>query len=489
MIFFGPWEPDKGPFNPDTIDTVSNMAPISNGWGPQAGLDVIGNSLGATCCGAWYVRRTDGTFRFMAGTRTGLYEYNSGTGNWDDISGPSGPYNVRDGDVWRILQFGDNFLVVNIEDPPQFINVDTGTAFADLAGSPPQARYIWSAGDFVVLGYLKVGSDEFPQDIHWSGLNDATYWTIDRKKGSDRQRLPYGDEIMGGLGFPNGARIISRRAKWAMSFVGGQFVFNIDVIDPARGSVSPQSIVQVAANDYLLLDEDGWYRGDQRIAIGAQRVDNMFLADVDLDSLDLVQGAVDPFEKACLFTYLDGNGAYKQICYDWQLDRWYPGSANLNILVSTVTPGLTLEDDDEFADNVDAVGAPSLDSRLYKGGKPVVGGFNASDNRFYIYGGISMAGSIETPTMEHFPDTRAFVSGAKLKGNPGNSSTMQVITGNLPEDVTTVSAAVSRSSRTGLYPMRADAFFHRYRVNTAAGDTTFTHIHGISVNAQPAGEA
>ena len=81
--------------------------------------------------------------------------------------------------------------MVSLEAPPQVYDVETGGSFADLGGSPPQAKYIWAAGDFVVLGYLKTGADEFPQDIHWSGLNDATYWTIDRRKGSDRQTLTW----------------------------------------------------------------------------------------------------------------------------------------------------------------------------------------------------------------------------------------------------------------------------------------------------------
>src|SRR5262249_31018237 len=145
-------------------------------------------------------------------------------------------------------------------------------------GSPPQAKFIAIAGDFILLGYLKVGADEFPQDVQNSGLNDEAYWTIDRKKGADRQKLPDGNEIMGLFAFPGGARIIQRDAKRAYIFTGGQFIFETRVIDAMRGSIAPNSIVPISANDYVFWRSDGIYRGDDNLPIGAQRVDD-FLFD------------------------------------------------------------------------------------------------------------------------------------------------------------------------------------------------------------------
>jgi hypothetical protein len=41
-------------------------------------------------------------------------------------------------------------------------------------GSPPRSKYIKTIGDFLMLGYLKVGATEYPSKWTTSGLNDAT---------------------------------------------------------------------------------------------------------------------------------------------------------------------------------------------------------------------------------------------------------------------------------------------------------------------------
>jgi len=489
-LLFGPFEPDKGPFNPDTIDTVENLNPLAVGWGPFPELVETGTALPAQCFGAWYARASDGSNKLLAGTQTGLFLFNTATSAWDDISGPSAPYSVPDGDIWQALQFGDNFIVVNLNDPPQFINVDSGTVFADLAGSPPQAKYIWAAGDFVVLGYLTVGADEFPQDIHWSGLNDATYWTIDRTKGSDRQTLPDGDEIVGGFGFPGGARIIQRKAKRAMYYTGGPYIFEMKVLDATRGSSSPLSIVPISSNDYVFWREDGIYRGDDNIPIGAQRVDDYLLdqitGDLDITELATVQGVADPFNKTVMWRYLDGSGVYKVLGWDWELDRFFKIDTAAILLFSSVTPGYTLEALDAVNPNLDLL-TPSLDSRAWKGGAPTIGAFTSSNTLAY-FTGDAKAGTIETNTLQ-LADYRSFVSGAKIKGNPGSGTAMRALTGVLPDDVLVEGSSVSRSSRTGLYPMRADGFYHRFRVVTASGDAAFTHLHGVDIDAKPSGQA
>jgi hypothetical protein len=497
---FYPWEPDKGPLSNTSIDQVMNLNPLANGWGPFPDLVETGSALPGQCHGAWYARASDGSFKLFAGTQTGLYRFNTATLVWDNVSGPSAPYSVPDGDLWQALQFGSLFIVVNLNDPPQVFNVDSGSAFTDLGGSPPQARYVWAAGDFVVLGYLKVGSAEFPQDIHWSGLNDAAYWTIDRRKGSDRQTLPDGDEIVGGFGFPGGARILQRRAKRAMYFTGGQYIFEIRVLDATRGSSSPLSIVPMSSSDYVFWREDGIYRGDENIPIGAQRVDNFLLdqlaGDVDITELDTVQGVADPFNKTVMWRYLSSDGAHKVIAWDWELDRFFRIDTAALLLFSSVTPGYTLEAlDAPFSSNIDINVTPlipdpllpPLDSRAWKGGAPTIGAFTTS-NKLAYFTGAAKAWTIETATVELAPDLRSFVSGGRLKGNPSEVN-MQALTATLQSEPLTASSVVARSSRTGTFPLRADAFQHRFRVIGAAGDQTFSHLHALSIDAQPSGAA
>ena len=54
-----------------------------------------------------------------------------------------------------------------------FFDLTAASAFADLAGSPPQARYVAVIGRFLVLS----GLPSNPYRIQWSGLNATTAWT------------------------------------------------------------------------------------------------------------------------------------------------------------------------------------------------------------------------------------------------------------------------------------------------------------------------
>ena len=45
ILALGPWEPDKGPFSATSIDTVMNLNPVANGWGPFPDLAEIGSAL------------------------------------------------------------------------------------------------------------------------------------------------------------------------------------------------------------------------------------------------------------------------------------------------------------------------------------------------------------------------------------------------------------------------------------------------------------
>lgn len=476
MIPFLPYEPDKGPYSASSTDKALNVIPIANGYGPFSELSDVSSSLGAQCYGAAYFRKSDGTFGIVAGTQTALYLFDSITAGWTAASGSSAPYSVRDGDMWSFARFGSGLYAAALDNAPQVYDVETGGNFSNVPGSPPQARFIWAAGDFLCLGYLKDGADEAPQDLMWSGLNDASWWTVGRK-GCDRQTLPDGDEIVGGFPFIGGARIIQRKAKRAMVF-NPQYIFSIQVLDATRGAVAPLSIVPIGAGDYVYLNEDGFYRGDGHAPIGMERVDRYFFADVDLDKLEEVQGAADPFTKMVWWRYQDGSGSYKMIGWNWLLDRWTRSDTAAQVLVAAVAPGISGDAADSFGSPDDPTWPASMDSRFWKGGRPTFGAFTSS-NMLSLFTGSNAAATIETASTEMIPGSRAFLQGARLLSN-ADDYTMQVATADYHGGAEDWGTAVSPSTVTGMTPFRRDGRLHRFRATIAAGDV-WTHAHGVDV--------
>lgn len=81
----------------------------------------------------------------------------------------------------------------------------------------------------------------------------------------------------------------------------------------------------------------------------------------------------------------------------------------------------------------------------------------------------------------------SYVSGARLKANI-TDFTLQVGTAMLADGALSWSAQTTRNSRTGQVPFRADAFFHRFRLNIGEGGDG-TVVHGLSVDVEPSGMA
>jgi hypothetical protein len=467
MLGFFPWEPDQGPYSDTSTDYVQNLTPLAQGWGPFPKLSDVSVSLGATCVGSAYYRASDGSFGMVAGTTTALFKLNTADGTWTDISGAV--YSVPSGQLWQFERFGTGLYATNLDDPLQVYDVDAGGTFGNAPGSPPQAKYIRAIGDFLLLGYLKIGADEFPQSFQWSGLNDAATWTVGTKF-SDRQILPDGDEIVGLMKATFGGRVMQRNAKRSL-VRDAQYIFRVGDIDPDNGVVAPYSIIPIGADSYLYLAEDGFYKGDERTPIGAERVNRYFFEDADASSLDTVQGGVNPFDKYVIWTYTDGSGNRKSIGYDWQLDRWFRTDIAVEIYASAVTAGYTLEELDAFG-TVDTLPA-SMDSRIWMGGRPTFAAFT-SDFKLKGFTGANAQAEVRTGQVELTPGSRAFLNGARAKTD-SDDYTMAVATADLHGGSETWGSNVSPSAA-GMVPFRASARLHRLKIIIAEGDV-WSHLH------------
>src|SRR5215207_5448209 len=137
VLKLGPWKPDVSSIDSGGIVDVINVFPKGDGYGPVKGLSSVSTALPGACKGAVAVRRASGGFAFYAGTAVGLFRFDNVSGGWNDVSNPSGSYSVPEEHYWSFAQFGQLLIAVHVNDPPQFINIDSGTNFANLGGSPP----------------------------------------------------------------------------------------------------------------------------------------------------------------------------------------------------------------------------------------------------------------------------------------------------------------------------------------------------------------
>jgi hypothetical protein len=152
VIPFGEYRPDLSDYEAQTEKGVLNVVPRGDGYGPFPSLTALSLTLGAQCRGAFAAYKTDGSVVVFAATSTNLYQLNNTTYGWTNVSLGGGPYAaVTASEQWSFAQFNNLVIAVQANVAPQVFDISSSTAFANLAGSPPQARYVDVVGRFVVL--------------------------------------------------------------------------------------------------------------------------------------------------------------------------------------------------------------------------------------------------------------------------------------------------------------------------------------------------
>ena len=135
---WGEYAPDVSDLNSDTLDVARNCYPGANSYIPAPGLQQQSvTALPSPCRGLWYVQTAAGDWDTYAATATHLYKYDADTGTFADVSRlVGGAYGLPADDYWDGTQFGNRLIVANLGNEPQFIDVDSGTNFANLPNAP-----------------------------------------------------------------------------------------------------------------------------------------------------------------------------------------------------------------------------------------------------------------------------------------------------------------------------------------------------------------
>jgi hypothetical protein len=371
ILPFPEFAPDISPFGEEESQLIQNVFPRKDGYGPAPGPSVYSAALSGPCRGYFYARKADGSITIFAGTATKLYQMNNTNFTWTDVSKGGGSYSsVPTGDQWQFAQFNNFVFAVQINTTPQVFDLTSSTAFADLGGSSPQARYIAVVNRFVVLSGL--GSST-PYRIQWSGLNATTTWTSGVNS-SDFQDLPDGG-IVRSIGGGEYGLITQDSAIRRMIYApGSPVIFQIERVAQDKGIFAPLSLVR-GGDRLFFCGNDGFQMvapGSYPQFIGKERVDRTFFADVDSSALQMMIGTYDPNSTRVYWAYksLAGRSGQfdKVLVYDFAIDRWaiLTGWSG-QYIASLAKPGLTLENLDQIASGVISItGAANNGSGLIR---------------------------------------------------------------------------------------------------------------------------
>lgn len=548
------YKPDITDYEGNSTQTLLNVVPRLDGYGPFQSFSTYSSALPAACRGFYYARNADGTITAFAGTATRLWRLNNTDFTWIPVSkvsaltsisnatpavftltshglsigdaivlstssalptgltvgtvyyvisagftanafevsttaggsavnttgAGSGTHSftaqytaVPSGDQWQFAPFNNFIFATQINGPLQVYDLTTSTAFADCAGSPPQARYISVVGRFLVLSGL--GSST-PYRIQWSGLNATTTWTSGVNS-SDFQDLPDGGIVRGVAGGEYGL-ICQDAAIRRMIYVAGVLIFQIERISDEKGLFAPLSLIR-AGERVFYIGSDGfkmYLPGSSPVAIGKERIDRTFFADVDSSSLQLCIGASDPKTSRVYWAYKSVSGTTglydKIIVYDWVLDKFTILSLSGEYLSSLARPSITLEGLDAISSSIDALPF-SLDDVSTQAFAQLAGFNNLHKLGFYT--GSNLEATAVTAS-KGGDGNRIRVRGFRPVSDSatvyGSLSTRD--TASATEAVT----AETAMNAVGICPQNVNTRYARGKIRIPAG-TSWTYLNGI----------
>ena len=418
---------------------------------------------------------------------------------------------------WKYAQFGNTVYATDYADPVQSMTVG-GTAFADLAGSPPKAKAIAQIGQFIMLGNTNGGTyggltaGAVPTRTWWCQIGNPANWPDPLTNTGIADQAGVNDllEIYGEV------RHITNGQQWGLVFqehaisqyyyVGGNVVFQVNTYEKQRGLYCPNGACQVG-NLVYFIDSSGFFVTDGASVepIGHDQVDNTWLSDVNTAYLDHVRASHDATNKCIWWSYvstqatLQGNfvSCDKVIVYNYADKRWglgYTGQT-IDMIFDSHTLGYTMEQLDSVNSNLDLI-TPSLDSPYWNGGLPIVGAFGIAQigttgsyaSYYGTFTGAALTATLQTKTVNLNPGGRAFVTAVKpivMGATPANI-TVQLGQQILPTDTVTYSTGTHPEIRTGKCSQRSDAVYHSAKVTISGG---FTNALGVEPEFRPSGYA
>lgn len=450
---FGEWLPDLAPNG--TLTAVQNALPIANGYAPVKGFSPVTTALSAAPVGAASYVASDGTSALIAATSGGLYRYSS---SWSQI------LSLATSNRWRFTQFGDNAIYANGGTIGSY-GLISGTAAA-IAGAPT-ATDVATVRDFV----MALGINGNKQLCGWSEFNNSQAWPMDGLTNeSDQQPLPDGGEGVAIIGGEYGI-ILQKRAIRRVAYVGGDVIFQFDVISHDVGCMAQGSACN-ADRLIFFLSERGFMMCDGVIVfpIGEEKINRWFFNTYSRQDIANIWSAIDP--RRCIVMWGMTGTPGRIICYNWVLKRWTVLSLDVQGIFSGFTSNVSIDS----LGNIDALGT-SLDDPIYAGGNPLVLIANSS-NVLGTLGGGTLSPSFTLTNVEPAPGRRSRIRSARL-ATDAEAATLTIGTklqaGDGESDVST-----SEMRANGKMPIRANGRFNDITTTIPAG-AAWSFIQGLEL--------
>lgn len=241
--------------NPGSYITVQNMVPnvLGNYETPlQPAVWGTGNTISGSLTNADAFQKSDGTARLFACNTTKIYEVTSTAAT--DRSKGGGSYTA--GTIWHGAQYGDVTIYTNRAD---VVQASSSGAFADLAGTPPKARFICAQSLAVALAAYNDGANTYEDGIWISDIGDHTTWTpASGNEAANFRLLQTPGPITGIASFQGDFLAWKANSLYRISYVGLPAIWTARLVSNTAGAASMGTIC-VCDDVVVFGGTSGWF--------------------------------------------------------------------------------------------------------------------------------------------------------------------------------------------------------------------------------------
>ena len=453
----GEWAPDKAS-NPQFLSLAQNVRAIDGGYAPMPSFSAITPTLGGAFTGGGAFVQSEGTAHVLAARADALRRYSGGS--WTDVL-----TGLATTSRWYGSQFGDRVIWANGGPLLRYI-MSTGTA-DEIPGAPANAIDVCTVGDFVVT----LLDDH---NIAWSEFNDSDGWTYGTNQ-SDIQPLLDGGAGMRLAGSNEAALILQKNAIRRMRFVGGDIVFQLDVISREIGCMAKGSVCNVGRLTFFL-SERGFQmcNGEEVTPIADEKFNRWFFDHYSREDIANIWSAIDP-QSPVVYWGMPGTPGLL-LCYNWVLQRAYTARVDVAGIFSGVTANISIDALDAIYGHLDAIPG-SLDDPAFRGGNPLILLVDGS-NVVGTLAGDNLAANFTIRNIEPTPGRRSRIRSVRVMSDAVTTHVAllpRLVRGDAESVVWTGTARAN-----GKKNVRANGRYIDVIIGIAAGET-WSDIQGFEV--------
>ena len=475
-IPFNDWLPDLIDLNNPALEIAKNCLPAKDGFKSfPSFVRESSNAITGDAKGLFSGEDGTGSNFTFVGDQTSLYRY-TGAQAFDNVSKAGGYTNTA---FWDFTLWENQTIATNFNDPVQEFTFGSSALFADLGGSPPNARYVATVRDFVLLANINDGASK-PYTVRNSARADPTDWTISSTTQASSFDVYDSGPITGLVGGGFGT-LFTTGGVYRLTYIGSPIVFQRDEIGNGLGCEIPGSIVkriesrgELAFTYFRTRDGFAVTDGSTVREIGNDRVNLWFEEQFDKSRANQLTAGIYGLRDSVVWSFpsttsTGQNDAY--IAFNFSTNKWSYGEIDVEQLGLTNNPGVTLDEIDSLVDDVTEL----VDSSVWDGSGSAFGAID-HEGFFGTFRGPALNAEFVTGEKRYGPGKSRF---GRMWPDCDGTVTTEVASGETYKQIGTYGpASTMRRGYTSHRGTSQKDNFHKIRMKTTG---PFSECKGLTV--------